>query len=61
MTTPETGTLSAVANRLHVIAGLTTERRRSALDEAQMLVELEGEVDRIVRLLRSVQPKRKDE
>jgi hypothetical protein len=47
MTTRDlTSTLSAVANRLQVIAGLTTELRRSALAEAQTLVHLEGEVDR---------------
>ena len=53
-------TLDAVANRLQVIAGLTTELRRSALIEAQTLAQLEGEVDRVVRLLRTVQQKRKE-
>ena len=55
-----TGTLSPVANRLLVISALTTELRRSSLIEVQTWVELEGEVDRVVRLLRTVQPKRRD-
>ncbi len=60
MTTRDLGhMLDAVANRLHVIAGLTTELRRTALIDAQTLVELEGEVDRMVRLLRTVHPERK--
>ena len=60
MTTRDlTGTLSAVANRLHVITGLTTELRRSALHEAHTLVQREGEVDRVIRLLRRLQPNAK--
>ena len=49
-------TLDAVANRMQVVAGLTTELRRSALVAAQTLVELEGAVDGVVRLLRDLQP-----
>ena len=57
MTTPDLArTLDVVANRMQVIAGLTTALRRSALVEAQTLVELEGAVDGVVRLLRDLQP-----
>jgi len=55
------GTLDAVANRWHVTPASRTAWRRSALVEAQTLVQLEGEVDRVVRLVRSVQPKGKAE
>ena len=48
--------LDAVANRMPVIVGLPTELRRSALVDAQTLVELEGAVDGVVRLLRDLQP-----
>ena len=48
--------LETVANRMQVIAGLTTELRRSVLVDAQTLVELEGAVDGVVRLLRDLQP-----
>ena len=48
--------LETVANRMQVIAGLTTELRRSALVDAQTLGELEGAVDGLVRLLRELQP-----
>ena len=51
------GTLDAIANPMQVIAGLTTELGRSALVAAQQLVELEGAVDGVVRLLRDRQPK----
>lgn len=50
-------TLDAVANRMQVIAGLTTELRRSASADAQKVIELEGAVDSVVRLLRDIQPK----
>ena len=49
-------TLDAVANRMQVVASLTTELRRSAHADAQTLREREGAVDRVVRLLRSLQP-----
>ncbi len=49
-------TLDAVANQLQVVAGLATELRRSMGADAQKLVELEGAVDRVVRLLKQVQP-----
>ena len=54
-------TLDAAANRMQVVAGLTTELRRSALVDAQKLVELEGAVDGVVRLLRDLQPPTKEE
>jgi hypothetical protein len=50
-------TLDAVANQMQVVAGLATELRRSVGADAQRLVELEGAVDRVVRLLRRIQPK----
>jgi len=49
-------TLDAVANQMQVVAGLATELRRSMGADAQKLVELEGAVDRVVRLLKQVQP-----
>ena len=48
--------LDAIANRMQVVAGLTTERRRSVLVDAQKLVELEGAVDGVVRRRRDLQP-----
>ena len=60
MSTPDlVRTVDAIANRMQVIAGLTTELRRSVLVDAQKLVELEGAVDGVVRLLRDLQPKAK--
>lgn len=50
-------TLEAVANRMQVIAGLTTELRRSVTADAQKVIDLEGAVDSVVRLLRDIQPK----
>ncbi len=62
MTTPDLArTLEAAANRRPGITALTTERRRAALVDAQPLVELEGAVDDVVRLLRDRQPKRKED
>jgi hypothetical protein len=49
-------TLDAVANQLQVVAGLTTELRRSVTADAQTVIDLEGAVDRAVRLLRDIQP-----
>jgi hypothetical protein len=54
-------TLDAVANQRQVVAGLTTELRRSIGADAQKLVDLEGAVDRVVRLLRQGQPKNRVE
>ena len=51
-----TRTLDAVANQLQVVAGLTTELRRSVTADAQTVIDLEGAVDRVVRLLRDLQP-----
>jgi len=48
--------LDAIANQLQVVAGLATELRRSIGADAQTLVELEGAVDRVVRLPTGVQP-----
>jgi hypothetical protein len=39
---PLARTLDAVANRMQVIAGLTTELRRSIGADAQKLIDLEG-------------------
>jgi hypothetical protein len=50
-------TLDAVAKQMPVGAGLTTERRRSSGADAHALVDLEGAVDRVVRLLKRLQPK----
>ena len=54
-------TVDAVANQMQVIAGLTTELRRSIGADAQTLVDLEGAVDRVVRLLKRVPPKNREE
>ena len=54
-------TLDAVANRMPGIAGLTTELRRSALVEAQTLVELEGTVDGVVRRVCNLQPEDRED
>ena len=50
-------TLDAVANQMQVVAGLTTALRRSVTADAQTVIDLEGAVDRVVRLLRDLQPK----
>jgi hypothetical protein len=50
-------TLDAVANRMQVVAGLTMELRRSVTADAEKVIELEGAVDSVVRLLRGLQPK----
>lgn len=50
-------TLDAVANQMQVVAGLTSELRRSVNADAQKLTELEGAVESVVRLLRGIQPK----
>jgi hypothetical protein len=54
---PLARTVDAVANQRQVVAGLTTDRRRSIGADAQKLVDLEGAVDRVVRLLKRLQPK----
>ena len=57
MTHPDLArTLDAVANQRPVVVGLATELRRSIGADAQKLVELEGAVDRVVRLPAGVQP-----
>jgi len=53
-------TLDAVANQRQVVAGLTTELRRSIGADAQTL-DLEGAVDCVVRLLNRVQPKNRED
>jgi hypothetical protein len=50
-------TLDAVANQMQVVAGLTSELRRSVNADAQKLTELEGAVESVVWLLRGIQPK----
>ena len=54
-------TLDAVAKQMPVGAGLTTVRRRSSGADAHALVDLEGAVDRVVRLLKRVQPKNRED
>jgi hypothetical protein len=54
-------TLDAVANQMQIVVGVVAELRRSSLIAAHTLAQLEGEVDRVVRLLRTVQPTRKKE
>ena len=49
-------TVDAVAHQRHVVAGVTTARRRSIGAGAQTLVDLEGAVDRVVRLVKRAQP-----
>jgi hypothetical protein len=49
-------TLDAVANQMQVVASLTTDLRRSIGADAQRLVDLEGAVDRVVTLLKHLQP-----
>ena len=53
----EPATLDAVANRMQVVVGLTTELRRSITADVQTLVDLERAVDGVVRLLRDIRPK----
>ena len=48
-------TVDAVANQMQVVAGLTTDLRRSVGADAQTLVDREGAVDRVIRLLKPVQ------
>jgi hypothetical protein len=54
-------TRDAVASQMPVVAGLTTELRRSIGADAQTVVDLEDAVDRVVRLLRRVQPKQPED
>jgi len=57
MTPPDLArTLDAVANQLQVVAGLTTELRRAVTADAQTVIDLDGAVDRVVQLLRDLQP-----
>ena len=57
MTNPDlVRTLDVVANRLPVIAGRTTELRRSVHADAQQVIERAGAVDGVVRRLRDLQP-----
>ena len=50
--------LDAVANHMQVVTGLTRELRDAARAEAPHLHELERVVDRIVQVLRGLQPSR---
>jgi hypothetical protein len=54
-------TLDAVANQMQVVVGLTSELRRSIGAEAQTLAELEGAVDGVVRLLKRLQHKNRED
>jgi len=49
-------TLAAVANPMQVVAGVTSELRRSVNTDAQTLTVLHGAVDRGVQRLRGIQP-----
>jgi hypothetical protein len=53
--------VDAVANQLPVVAGLTTDRRRSVGADAQTLVDLEGTLDRVMRLRKPVQPQNRED
>ena len=46
----------AVANQMPVVAGVTTERRRSVGADAQTLVDLASAVDGVIRVRRRLQP-----
>ncbi len=62
MTNREIGhTFEAVANQMQVVAGLTSELRRSIGADAQRLADLEGAVDGVVRLLKRLQPKNRED
>lgn len=50
-------TLDAVANRLQVIIGLTTELRVASAANAQEVNALDAAVHQVVQLLREIQPK----
>src|SRR5262245_36925182 len=52
-------TLDVVTDRLQGISGLATELRRSVSVDVDKLVRLEGDLDRLVRLLVRLQPKLK--
>jgi hypothetical protein len=54
-------TLDAVANQRQVVAGLTTELRRSIGADAHTLVDLERAVDGVIRVLRRLQPKHSED
>jgi hypothetical protein len=57
MTNPDLArTLDAVATQMQGVAGVTTELRRSVTADAQTVIDLDGAVDRVVRLLRDLQP-----
>ena len=51
-------TRDAVANQRQVVAGLTTELRRSIGVDAHPLVDLERAVDGVIRWRRRLQPKK---
>ena len=48
-------TLDQVANGMQVVAGLSTELRRSLGENSQTAVQLEAAVDRVVRVLKQIQ------
>jgi hypothetical protein len=54
-------TLDAVANQMQVVAGPTSELRRAIGADAQQVIELEGAVDHVVRLLKRVQPTKSED
>jgi hypothetical protein len=57
MTNPHLArSLDAVATQRQGVAGVTTELRRSVTAGAQTVIDRDGAVDRVVRLLRDRQP-----
>ena len=62
MTNPDlVRTLAAVANRMQVIAGLTTALCRPITADAETVIDLERAVDSVIRLLRDIQPKNSED
>jgi hypothetical protein len=52
--------LDVLATALRHLSGVATRLRRSASNDAQRLVDLEGRVDASVRAVRSLQPQRQE-
>ena len=56
ITPPFARTFGTLANQLPIVRGRVTALRRSAQRDAQTIVELEGALDRAVRLRHRLQP-----
>lgn len=52
--------LDEVANGMQSVTALSTELRRSLGGNAEKAIELEAAVDRVVRVLKQVQPRKDD-